>query len=250
VEPDLERATRDDAAGWELADKLSVPSRFEDPISIALTKVMNDLGPGDKLPNERDIAAELGVSRNALRDRIRLMEALGLVSRRQGSGTYVERTFNPDGLVFALEMLVTSGQLKLIDLHQVRVGLERQAAILAASGAASETAIASMRDAIQGMSDFYESAAVLDEDIRFHRLLLESADNPALSFFADALHGTLSRATAIGTMNWQERHVGRKLLVAVHEEIVDAIERRDPDAASRAVDSHFNLHSRVVSGSY
>jgi DNA-binding FadR family transcriptional regulator len=211
---------------------------------------MSDLQPGDKFPNERDMAAELGVSRNALRDRLQLMEALGLISRRQGSGSYVEETFNPDGLIFALEMLVTMGQMTLKDLHEVRVGLERQAAILSAEGAASDASIAEMRDAIRGIGTFFGTPEGVDEDIRFHRVLLLSAQNPALAFFADALHSTLARAAKLGNSNWQTHSFGRKLLVAAHEDIVDAIALRDPRAASLAVDAHFGLVAQVVSRSY
>jgi GntR family transcriptional repressor for pyruvate dehydrogenase complex len=240
----------DTAATWEWANGLAVPGRFEDPISLALTKLMSDLKPGEKLPNERDIAAELGVSRNALRDRLQLMEALGLISRRQGSGSYVEETFNPDGLIFALEMLVTVGQLKLRELHEVRVGLERQAAILSAEGAATDESITEMREAINGISTHFGTPEGVEEDIRFHKLLMLSAQNPALAFFADALHSTLARAAKLGNSNWQTHSFGRKLLVAAHEDIVDAIAARDPQAASLAVDAHFRLVAQVVSRSY
>jgi GntR family transcriptional regulator, transcriptional repressor for pyruvate dehydrogenase complex len=241
---DLTRADPEDLA----VEPSAADGRFDDDISLALRDLMGGMKPGDRLPNERDMAIDLGVSRNALRDRIRLLEAVGVVSRRQGSGTYVEETFNPDGLVFAMDLLISTGQLKLWDLHLVRVGLERQAAILAAEGSAQAVHLAEMRDAIRGMDASYGTQEVAAEDVRFHRVLFRSADNPALSFFADALRGVLVRAIDTGSSNWLERQVGRKLLVAVHEEIVDAIERGDPSAAAAAVDAHFAVFTSVVSG--
>jgi GntR family transcriptional repressor for pyruvate dehydrogenase complex len=222
--------------------------RFDDEISTALRKLLYGLKPGARLPNERELAEELGVSRNALRDRVRLLEAVGVLSRRQGSGTYVEESFNPDGLVFAMDLLVTMGRLKHGDLQSVRVGLERQAAILAASGGATPELIDEMRSAIAELGKKYDTPEMVPEDIRFHRALIRSADNPALSFFADALRGVLERATEMGTVNWREQRIGKHLLVAVHSDIIDAVEAQDPRAASHAVDEHFALHDRVVGG--
>jgi len=220
--------------------------RFDDEISAALRGLVNMLEPGDRLPNERDLAEELGVSRNALRDRVRLLEAVGVLERRQGSGTYVEESFNPDGLVFAMDILVTTGQLKHSDLQSVRVGLERQAAIQAARGAATPEHIAEMRAAVEGLGEKYDTPDVMLEDVRFHRALIASANNPALSFFADALRGVLVRATEVGTVNWREQRIGKRLLTAVHEDILDAVEAGDAVAAAAAVDEHFALHERVV----
>ncbi|MFG6492820.1 FadR/GntR family transcriptional regulator [Microbacterium sp. P03] len=227
-------------------DEGANPGRFDDEISSALRELVNALEPGARLPNERELAEDLGVSRNALRDRVRLLEAVGVLSRRQGSGTYVEKSFNPDGLVFAMDLLVTTGQLKHADLQSVRVALERQAAVQAASGAAAPELIAEMRSAIAALSDKYDTPEMVPDDVRFHRALVRSANNPALSFFADALRGVLVRATEQGSINWREQRIGRRLLVAVHEDIIDAIEERDPVAASNAVDEHFALHERVV----
>lgn len=224
----------------------SNPGRFDDEISSALRDVVGSLRPGDQLPNERELAENLGVSRNALRDRVRLLEAIGVLERRQGAGTFVEQSFNPDGLVFAMDLLVDTGQLKHRDLQSVRVGLERQAAILAAQGSATTDSIAEMRAAVVALGDKYDTPDVTTEDVRFHRALIAAADNPALSFFADALRGVLLRATQMGTMSWRAQRIGRRLLVAVHEDIIDAVDARDPTAAAAAVDEHFALHDRVV----
>ncbi|PSL38344.1 GntR family L-lactate dehydrogenase operon transcriptional regulator [Labedella gwakjiensis] len=228
----------------------SAQGRFDDEISTALRALLHQLEPGARLPNERELAEELGVSRNALRDRVRLLESVGVLARRQGSGTYLEKTFNPDGLVFAMDLLVAMGQLKHSDLQSVRVGLERQAAIQAASGGSKPELIAEMRSAVEALGEKYDTPEMVREDVRFHRALIRAADNPALAFFADALRGVLERATEMGTVNWREQRIGKHLLVAVHADIIDAVEAQDPEAASHAVDEHFSLHERVVRGKF
>lgn len=230
--------------------ELTSPSRFEDAISTALTKLLAGLEPGDRLPNERDVAAEFGVSRNALRDRIRVLETLGVIDRRQGSGTYLARRFNADGLIYALEVLVESGQMDYRDLHEVRVGIERQAAIVAATNRPDQSWITIMRTAIDEMDAGYGSKEQLYADVKFHRTLMLCCDNPAMTYFADALHGAIFRSTLAGWTSWGRQGIGRRLLKAVHSDIVDAIEAGDPKAAAQAVDTHFSMHSRVISGSY
>lgn len=217
---------------------------FDDPISRLLRTLLDEYEPGDRLPNERDLARDFGVSRTALRDRMRLLESVGLVSRRQGAGTFVEKSYNADGLAFALDLLVTTGQMTVAELHQVRIGLERQAAIVAASRPAGATEIAGLRSALAAMTEHYGTPEVLTADVEFHRLLMRASGSRALTFFSDALHGILTRDIAFSSSDWQR--VGRKVLLAAHEEIVDAIEAGDARAAAMAVDDLFALHLRSV----
>lgn len=144
---------------------------FDDPISRLLRTLLDEYGPGDRLPNERDLAQEFGVSRTALRDRMRLLEAVGLVSRRQGAGTFVEKSYNAEGLAFALDLLVTTGQMTIAELHQERIGLERQAAIIAASRS-DEDGVTGLRAALATMEEQYGTPDVLAADVDFHRLLM------------------------------------------------------------------------------
>ncbi|MFI6628637.1 GntR family transcriptional regulator [Nonomuraea fuscirosea] len=93
--------------------------------------MIRELGKGARMPPERELAERLGVSRGALRDRLRLLEGFGVLSRRQGSGTYVRR-LAPEGLEFALDLALSASHLSIESLHSVRVALERQAARKAA----------------------------------------------------------------------------------------------------------------------
>lgn len=220
----------------------SLSSLFDDPISRLLRTLLDEYEAGARLPNERDLALEFGVSRTALRDRMRLLESVGLVSRRQGAGTFVEKTYNAEGLAFALDLLVTTGQMSIGELHQVRVGLERQAAIVAASRPAAPEHVAELRAALEEMDAQYGRPEVLAADVAFHHGLMRASENRALAFFSDALQGILARDIAFSSSDWQR--VGRKVLLAAHEGIVDAIVAGDPRAAAMAVDDLFALHLR------
>lgn len=224
----------------------SVSGLFDDPISRLLRSLLHEYEPGDRLPNERDLAQDFGVSRTALRDRIRLLESVGLVSRRQGAGTFVEESYNAEGLAFVLDLLVTTGQMTIGELHQVRIGLERQAAIVAAGLPANAEHVAALRAALAEMDESYGRPQVLAADVTFHRRLMQASGSRALAFFSDALQGILARDIAFSSSDWQR--VGRKVLLAAHEEIIDAIVAADARAAAMAVDGLFALHLSDLNG--
>lgn len=232
---------------WETASTYEVPSRFDDVTAQGLFEVVRQLEPGSRLPNERDLALQLGVSRTALRDRVRFLETAGLLSRRRGSGTYVEETVNTAGLGLALELMVSAKQFRLLDLHQVRVALETQAAFLAAVAVEPNVAeLANMQTAVDRMHETYGTTEFAGADLDFHAALIKAAQNPALEFFADALHGVFQRAIQLGTYNWSVRQLGKHMFAGIHQDILDAIVARDPQSALQAMNTHFVMRARTI----
>lgn len=218
-------------------------NRFQDLITENIADLIQRTGPGNQLPSERDISIKLAVSRNALRDRLRLMEALGILERRQGAGTFV-KPMDPTGLAFALDLMLARSFLTTSNLHVVRVALERQGAIEAAHQQRPDTS--AMRRALGVMAMSADRTEVAEADLIFHHRLLKLAGNPALSFFADALHGVLARSLTYRQERWQEAGPSRATLVQIHEAIVLAIESGDPEGAGRRTDEHFKVFSSLV----
>lgn len=220
-----------------------------DPASAELARLIRGMSAGERLPSERELATQLNVSRTALRDRLGVLEGLGLLRRRTGSGTYVD-TLKPDSLALALSLAISSSHLPLANLESVRVGLERQAAHEAALHA-DPVLTAYMRRAVDTMATTDDRVEILNADRAFHQSLLRAANNPALTFFADALSDVLAQDLENRSDRLAEADLGvppRKLLVEKHLAIHDAILNRDPDAAMRAVDDHFNALPRTTPG--
>jgi GntR family transcriptional regulator, transcriptional repressor for pyruvate dehydrogenase complex len=228
--------TLDDSEVRSLASVFST-----DPVSAALAKIIRGLRPGDRLPSERDLSTQLDVSRTALRDRLGVLEGLGVLTRRTGSGTFVE-TLKPDALAVALNLAISSSHIPLASLESVRIALERQAAHEAATRS-DPVLIGYMARAVDTMERTNVRSEVIEADRAFHQSLLRAAGNPALTFFADALADVLAEDLADRSARLNDARLPtsiQTLMVDHHRSIQSAILAGDSAAAMRAVDDHFN----------
>lgn len=216
----------------------------DDPVAASLARLVRDLEPGERLPSERDLATQLEVSRTALRDRLRQLEAFGILYRRGGSGTYVQH-LRPDGLTAALNLSINASHLPLHTLESVRIGLERQAA-KEATRKADPVLIAHMRRAVNTMTTAPDLDTIGEADLVFHQSLLRAAGNPALTFFAEALDGVLERDLKDRRVRARHALTESTIMVDLHLAIYDAVMSGDEQAAMRAVDHHFEAFDALL----
>jgi GntR family transcriptional regulator, transcriptional repressor for pyruvate dehydrogenase complex len=192
-----------------------------------------EIAAGDRLPAERQLAAQLGVGRSAVREALAALELLGIVSVRPGSGTYLKGSVSellPQTLSWGLWL----GEPKTVELIQVRQVLEVQVARLAVElasdeqRAAIEATLVTMREHREDFRVFVEA------DMRFHQVIAEAAGN---SLLTDLLTTVRSLIRV-----WVERAVNdvahTTLTLAEHTAIAKAIAARDADAAAAAMDRH------------
>jgi GntR family transcriptional repressor for pyruvate dehydrogenase complex len=218
----------------------SVPA---DAINVQLAEMIRVAGPGTRLPSERAMAEELGVSRVALRDRLQGFEFLGMIERRQGSGT-VARMLDPKGMAEMLDLMLASAHVSHADLHVVRIALERESARQAA--VAEELDLEEMYRCLYIFEHGSRPEEMAAADKAFHSHLMKLSGSPGLSFFADALQMSLFKSLQYRNQRWSKRVGAKNLLVDLHMSIVKAIESRDPEAAALAVDAHFVTFDRLV----
>jgi len=191
--------------------------------------------PGARLPPERDLAHQVGVSRPTVRAGLRTLAALGVVRSRRGSGTYIPEgppTLGAEALSFLAALHKFTGD----DVHEARRILEVGAAGLAAERATPDQ-LAALADDVAGLfATQTERQAFLVHDINFHRSLAAASANPIVASFVEmvaALYYERRRATA-------ERASDRDLRDAAHahRRIYQAVRARDVDAARRAMNDH------------
>lgn len=191
------------------------------------------LGPGQRLPSETELCAQLGVSRSSLREAVRMLGALGVVESRHGSGTYVSSLDAPHivgALSLTVGLLPLSGLLEIYSLRQV---LEAHAAAQAAARL-DGAVLSEMREILQELEseDEPERASALDH--RFHSLVDEQAGNPTL---ASLLRVFRSRSRAYQIYGEDTAEVKLRSDQG-HRAILNALADRDPTAAASAASAH------------
>jgi len=193
------------------------------------------LGPGARLPAERDLARLVGVSRPTVRAGLRTLAALGVVRSRRGSGTYI-----PDGPptlgAEALSFLAALHKFTVDDVYEARRILEVGAAGLAAERATPEQ-LATLADEVAGLfASLNDRQVFLVHDINFHRGIAAASGNPIVASFVEmvaALYYERRRMTA-------ERAVDRDLRDAAdaHRQIYQAVRAKDVERARRLMNEH------------
>ncbi|MEV4533328.1 FadR/GntR family transcriptional regulator [Asanoa sp. NPDC049518] len=189
--------------------------------------VSGELGPGDRLPKEADLAERLGLSRNSLREAVRALSMIRVLDVRQGDGTYVT-SLSPDLLLDALSFVVDFHQDDtVLQFLEVRRVLEPAAAALAAERMLDED-IDKLRLILDDLGDEPTIEALVANDIEFHRQIAIGTDNAVLASLVDGLSGPTMRARIWRGLT-QEGAAARTR--EQHQAIVEAIAGREPDLA-------------------
>lgn len=195
------------------------------------------LGPGDRLPTERELALQMGVSRPSLRSGLRTLHAMGIITSRRGAGTFIVE--GPPHLGTApLEFLAALHGFTLDQMYEARRMLEVGAAGLAAERATGDQ-LASMADEITGMfASLEEPKAFLRHDLGFHRGVAAGSGNPIVA----AIIGTLTEIIwETGRLNMEGFSLRES--AEIHRRIYEAIRARNPERARRDMTEHLE-HAR------
>ncbi|WP_243708426.1 FadR/GntR family transcriptional regulator [Actinomadura sp. GC306] len=195
---------------------------------------LGELVPGQRLPTERELAAELGLSRSSMREAIRALTVLGLLEARHGAGVYVTRLEASDLLeTFGAVAEVSRGET-LLNLVQVRKILEPAAAVTAAARITDED-LAALRAEMRAMERGTTSEEIVEHDMEFHRIINEAAGNPVLAAILAGLNSRTFRARV--WRGYQEENVFTRTFTE-HEAIYRALSERDPEGARIAAAVH------------
>ena len=193
------------------------------------------LGPGARLPAERDLARQIGVSRPTVRAGLRTLAALGVVRSRRGSGTYIPE--GPPTLgAEALSFLAALHKFTVDDIYEARRILEVGAAGLAAERATPDQ-LATLADEVAGLfASLNDHQVFLVHDINFHRSVAAASGNPIVGSLVEmvaTLFYEQRRMTA-------ERATDRNLRDAAdaHRHIYQAVRAKDADRARRLMNDH------------
>jgi GntR family transcriptional repressor for pyruvate dehydrogenase complex len=199
-----------------------------------------ELTAGDRLPPERDLANNFGVSRTTLRDAIRELALLGYLDVRQGDGTVVR---NPGGEALATPFRrLLRGQPQLAeDLLQFRRILEPEVAALAAARC-TEADATELRASLERQARLVNAGRrLLGEDPGFHRLIARVAGNTTVLHVLNVLQSMLHDLRS-HMLTGDQPVLG----LEQHTAIADAIIAGDAAAARAAVHDHLEAVERSI----
>lgn len=218
---------------------INVSSRASETIDIIEQFIISrGLQPGDALPTEAQLCTDLGVSRSSVREAIRQLQALDIVAVHQGRGTFVSNmSLNP--LVKSLVMRASLGTDNFTSLKEVvmirqvlDLGLARM--IVGAMEGSRHEELHELTDAMVAKAEAGHDFA--DEDIAFHRGLLDSLGNRLLEQLTSAMWiihmAVIPDLPAGNTESMIET-------ARAHQAILDSAEAGDVEGYEKAIEAHY-----------
>jgi GntR family transcriptional repressor for pyruvate dehydrogenase complex len=212
--------------------------RLSDKVADLLleTIVSQGLGVGDRLPSERELGEQFGVSRTVVREAARSLAAKGVIEVRTGSGLRVAAV-GSDAVNESMRLyLLGSESLDYSKVHEVRTTIEVQVAELAAERATNDD-IARLRAACDRMADVLDDRdAAAQADVDFHRAVAECTQNLLYGVMLDSIGGAVLqvRRETIGLPHRAEQALDD------HRRILEGISDHDAAAAGQAMREHLD----------
>ena len=193
--------------------------------------------PGEKLPSEAQLCKELGMSRTSVRSAIGRLAGLGLVQSMQGKGTFITENEEPDH-----SDTVQMKEAGLLDIYEFRKIIESESAALAAIRA-TPADIKEMEETIEGMSQETTAEEVVEQDMRFHRLIARASGNAVVQGVFSAMQETYEKMFRISVAQMHDDGF------RYHRQILLAIQTRNVENARKCMLEHLENTMRIVCGS-
>jgi GntR family transcriptional repressor for pyruvate dehydrogenase complex len=218
--------------------RISREPRLSDKVAeLLLETILNEgLQPGDRLPSERELGEQFGVSRTVIREAVRALAAKGVIDVRTGSGLRVAAV-DGSAVSESMSLYLRGGALEYPKVHEVRKSLEVEIAGLAAERAMPDD-VAVMRDICERMEELVETdveeASRLD--LEFHRAIAAATSNDLYLLLLDSIGEALLE---VRRDNLRQPPAVADAL-ASHRAILDRIDAHDREGARQAMSEHLD----------
>jgi len=224
--------------------RIRTQSLTQEVTSDLMSKIRHGVyKPGEKLPTEPKVMAEQGVSRTVVREAMSRLQAAGFVETRHGVGTFVLPP--PVPTVPLLDHMTVVTIRDVLAMLELRISLETEAAGLAALRR-TDGQLELMKRAIDAFEEgVNRGESSVDADFQFHLQIALATDNKYFEDFYRHLGTTTIPRTRLDTSRFSAEP-GQSYLYRTnreHEYILDAITRKDPQAASAGMRMHLSNSS-------
>ncbi|OFW60716.1 MAG: hypothetical protein A2133_03675 [Actinobacteria bacterium RBG_16_64_13] len=224
-------------ASNEMVQEISLIPETASDSAVRFLRAMifsGELGPGDKLPPERDLGARLGISRMTLRLALKALESTGYIVTTRGSrgGSRVADAYS---LVQCWTQWMRQHSDELDDIFEFRVTVESRLAVLAAERRTDED-LQTMERAVDSERDPQDWSSLFRVDMDIHRSIARAARSPRLEAAMLAVRADLFVPVELVRYQESEHQVHD-----AHEGILEAIRARDPEEAARLMREHIQI---------
>lgn len=199
---------------------------------------LNELGPGDRLPSETNLAKELSVSRTVVREAFKSLAAMRLINLSAGKRATVAH-LDHGAMSLMIEHGVVTEQISVQQIYDVRRAIETRTVTLASLRRTEAEAQTILYHAAQMRTQVENPDLVMEHDLAFHLEIAKASRNPIFSMIVGAFQGVSRQSWSVG---WRSRtEPSQRLAMAqTHVDIADAIATGDPQKANALMTTHFN----------
>jgi GntR family transcriptional repressor for pyruvate dehydrogenase complex len=222
----------------------AAPAQPDGRVSSSVVEHLRELvtsgqvGPGDRLPAERELAERLGVGRNSIREALRELQMLGLVEARRGAGTFVRAT-GPGSLMAPFRTVISLSSAAVHDVMEFRRIFEPEVAAMAAVNA-DDNGIALLATALRRFDDAVESEAhPVGADVDFHEVVAHCTGNAVVIAIQHALAQLFADMRRRQRLSETSYRSGDRVARG-HQALFGAIVAGDPDAARDVMRQHLD----------
>lgn len=205
-------------------------------------------GPNDKLPPERVLAEEMGVSRNSVREALSALQVLNIVESRAGDGTYVKKLVKDINIESQILPILEESESPF-RIFEARSIFEMGVVELAIDTATDED-LAQIEKVLDNMRDRARAGdydGYLTTNLNFHLAIASATRNPIIENTMSFLWSTTSQRLLNEALKgyWQKKFTSS---IEIHEQIFDALKNRDKDSARQAVRRHYEEPKEYLLG--
>jgi DNA-binding FadR family transcriptional regulator len=192
---------------------------------------------GEILPSEGELAVQLGLSRNAMREAMRILATQGLIEISQGKRPKI-KTIDTSAAISTLDVLLRRSGASLKDLIAVRFPIECEIAAIVATKANDEN-IKMLDQTIVNLKSANTIKERIAADMAFHKGLAQITGNPIFIIIYDIISGLLQDAQSITFPK-----AGVEIAIRGHSEILNSIKNGDSNTARKAMLLHLEESKR------
>jgi GntR family transcriptional repressor for pyruvate dehydrogenase complex len=224
-------------------------ARLSDVVATSLeTRILDgSLKPGDRLPGERELAVEMGVSRPSLRGALQALAAKGLLVTRHGGGTFVTDRMQA-AFSDPWQRMLDEHPVVHDDMLEFRHMLEGQAAQLAAQRATDDdiARISASFDALQAAFNGNDLEQCIAADVGFHQAIAEASHNVMIGHLSASLHQVVRGHVQDNLEYLIARPELWQQLKLQHQAIWDAVRQRTAGNAGQAAHQHIEFVQQTM----